>query len=232
MASRDAGRMPLHCNIECANGRATHTEPMNNSRNRRADSASAPRLACFRRHDDGAGIGVTIVGGSLPLAITWHSSIKQERPCSIRVGNGRRVRLDGPGILRVGRGRRQRQHKRDCHSRHDGLLPLRAGPTRGDTTGFRSTSGRNLASGWRPAGPRPEDQPVGRVEADPSYGLQRGKHHPPFRLLTTRRNAPRKAVTSRAPCRSRDAAQRSSRCAADPGSTLLTTSGSRLCGAT
>jgi hypothetical protein len=34
-----------------------------------------------------------IVGGHpLPLAITFHSSIEQERPCSIRAGIGRRLR--------------------------------------------------------------------------------------------------------------------------------------------
>jgi hypothetical protein len=88
---------------------------------------------------------------SLPDAITSHSSIKKERPCSIRAGNGRRVRLSRLGVLRVGRGRGQCQHKRDCYSRHDGLLLLRAGPTRGDTTQFRSPSGRNWAPGWRPS---------------------------------------------------------------------------------
>jgi hypothetical protein len=50
---------------------------------------------------------------SLPDAITSHSSIKQERPRSIRAGNGRRLQLFRPGILRVGRGRCQCRHKRD-----------------------------------------------------------------------------------------------------------------------
>jgi hypothetical protein len=32
-------------------------------------------------HDDGAGVAVILVGDrSLPGAIAWHSSIKQERP--------------------------------------------------------------------------------------------------------------------------------------------------------
>jgi hypothetical protein len=53
------------------------TEPTNNSVNGCADSSFAPRLACFRRHDDGASVGVMIVGErSLPEAVTWHSSIK------------------------------------------------------------------------------------------------------------------------------------------------------------
>jgi hypothetical protein len=53
------------------------TEPTNNSVNGCADSSFAPRLACFRWHDDGASVGVMIVGDrSLPDAITWHSSIK------------------------------------------------------------------------------------------------------------------------------------------------------------
>ncbi len=41
----------------------------------------ACRLACFRRHHDGASVGTTIVGErSLAGAITWHSSIEQEWP--------------------------------------------------------------------------------------------------------------------------------------------------------
>jgi hypothetical protein len=49
-----------------------------------------------------------IVGDrSPPDAVTWHSSIKQERPCSIRAGNGRRVRLSRLGILRGRSGRGQ-----------------------------------------------------------------------------------------------------------------------------
>jgi hypothetical protein len=52
------------------------TEPMNNF-NGCADSSFAPRLACFRWHDDGPSVWVMIVGDrSLPDAITWHSSIK------------------------------------------------------------------------------------------------------------------------------------------------------------
>ena len=50
---------------------------------------------------------------SPPDAVTWHSSIKQERPYSIRAGNGRHVRLSRLSILRVGPGRGQCQHKRD-----------------------------------------------------------------------------------------------------------------------
>ena len=42
-----------------------------------ADLSFAPKLACFRWHDDGASVGVMIVGErSLPDAITSHSSIK------------------------------------------------------------------------------------------------------------------------------------------------------------
>jgi hypothetical protein len=53
------------------------TEPMNNSINGCADLSFAPRLACFRWHDDGASVGVMIVGErSLPDAITSHSAIK------------------------------------------------------------------------------------------------------------------------------------------------------------
>jgi hypothetical protein len=42
----------------------------------------ALRLAFFRGHDDSPSVGVTIVGerSLAPGAITWHSSIKQERP--------------------------------------------------------------------------------------------------------------------------------------------------------
>jgi hypothetical protein len=66
-------------------------EPVKNSIN--ADLSFAPRLACFWCHEDGAS-GVIIVGErSLTDAITSHSSIKKERPCSIRAGNGRGVRL-------------------------------------------------------------------------------------------------------------------------------------------
>jgi hypothetical protein len=127
-------------------------EPMNNSINECADLSFAPRLACFRWHDDGASVGVMIVGErSLPDAITSNSSIKSERPCSTRARNGRRARLFGPGILRVGRVRGQCQHKRDCQSRHHGLLLLQEGPTRGDTTEFRSPSGGNWAARWPPA---------------------------------------------------------------------------------
>jgi hypothetical protein len=83
--------------------------------NGRADSSFAAGLACLRWHDDGAGAGVTIVGErSLTGAVTSHSSVKQERPCSIGAGNGRRVGLSRPGILRVGPGRGQGQHERDC----------------------------------------------------------------------------------------------------------------------
>jgi hypothetical protein len=82
---------------------------------RRAHSLFAPRLACFRWRDDGAGVEVMIVGQrSLPEAITAHSSIEQERPCPIGAGNEWRARLFGLGILRVGRGRGQCQHKCDC----------------------------------------------------------------------------------------------------------------------
>jgi hypothetical protein len=43
----------------------------------RAVSSLAPRLACFRGHDDGASVGAMIVGErALPGAITSHSSIK------------------------------------------------------------------------------------------------------------------------------------------------------------
>jgi hypothetical protein len=53
------------------------TELMNNSIDGCVDSSFAPRLACFRWHDDGASVGVMIVGErSLPDAITSHSSIK------------------------------------------------------------------------------------------------------------------------------------------------------------
>ena len=79
-----------------------------------ADLSFAPRLACVRWHDDGACARVMIAGErSLPEAIAAHSSIKQERPCSIRAGNGRCLRLFRLGVLRVGGGRGQRQHKRD-----------------------------------------------------------------------------------------------------------------------
>ena len=99
------------------------TEPTNNSVNGCAGSSFARWLACFRWHDDGASVGVMIVGDrSPPDAVTWHSSIKKERPCSIRAGNGRRVRLSRLSILGVGCGRGQCHHKRDCWSRHDGLL--------------------------------------------------------------------------------------------------------------
>jgi hypothetical protein len=47
-------------------------------------------LARFRWHDNGASIRV-MIAGKWPLAgaITSHSSIKQERRCSIRAGYGR-----------------------------------------------------------------------------------------------------------------------------------------------
>src|ERR1700683_3278364 len=58
------------------------------------DLSFALRLTCFRRRDNGASIGMMIVGGrSRPEAVTWHSCIKQERPRSIGAGNGRRLRL-------------------------------------------------------------------------------------------------------------------------------------------
>jgi hypothetical protein len=51
-------------------------EPMNNSINGCADSLFEPGLACFRWHDDGASVGVMIVGErSLSDTITSHSSI-------------------------------------------------------------------------------------------------------------------------------------------------------------
>jgi len=53
------------------------TEPMNNSVIGCADSSFARWLACFRWHDDGASVGVMIVGDrSPPDAVTWHTSIK------------------------------------------------------------------------------------------------------------------------------------------------------------
>ena len=92
---------------------AADTELINNSTNGGGDSSFASRLACFRWHDDGASVGM-IGERSLPEAITSHSSIKQERLCSIRAGNGRRMRLSRLGILRVGVGGGRGQNKRDC----------------------------------------------------------------------------------------------------------------------
>ena len=72
-------------------------------------------LACFRWHDDGATVGTMIVDArSLPVAIAFHSPIKQERPRFICAGNGRRLRLFRLGGLRIGCGRGQCRHKCDC----------------------------------------------------------------------------------------------------------------------
>src|SRR4051812_43426288 len=78
------------------------SEVTSNSGNGCAGLSLVPWLAGFRWHDNRASVGMTVVGAhSLPGAITSHSSIKEERPCSIRAGNGRRLRLFGPSILRV-----------------------------------------------------------------------------------------------------------------------------------
>lgn len=54
-----------------------NTELINHSTNGGGDSSFVPRLACLRWHDDGAGVGVLMVGErSLPDAVTLHSSIK------------------------------------------------------------------------------------------------------------------------------------------------------------
>jgi hypothetical protein len=97
-------------------------EPRNNSVSRCAHLSFAPRLTFFRWHNDGASSGMMVLGErSPPEAITWHSCIKQERPCSIHAGGGRRLRFLRFGILRVGRSRSQCQDKRDYQSRHDGF---------------------------------------------------------------------------------------------------------------
>jgi len=81
----------------------------------------------------------------LPDAITSHSSIKQERTCSIRAGGRRRGRLWRP-VLGVGRGHRQSQHNDDCYSRHAVRLPssvqCRRGSGRQDVCGGPRWSGR------------------------------------------------------------------------------------------
>jgi hypothetical protein len=58
-------------------GARARPEPMNNVMSRCADPSFALRLACFRLHDDGASVGVTVVHvRSPPNPITFHPSIE------------------------------------------------------------------------------------------------------------------------------------------------------------
>ena len=69
--------MPQAIKLIDAEERSAIHVPTNNSVNGCADLSFARWLACFRCHDDGASVGVMIVGDrSPPDAVTWHSSIK------------------------------------------------------------------------------------------------------------------------------------------------------------